>query len=126
MLNDKTPLARVTRHSRSLNIKEWLKNQKELTSGFILIVIETDQIMIHSVADGGWLGSIDWGDAIVIFTEAQNVGRPYKFRGLGSAFIFLDAFLLHHFLKTPENPREIVPLVALAGGGMLRPHKEAI
>ncbi len=106
MLSYKTPPSRVTQQSRSVQIREWLARQKELASCFILIVIETDRLMIHTAAEGDWLASIDWSGNTITVTEAQNVGSPYKFRGFKSAFTFLDAFLLHQFTKVSETREE--------------------
>ncbi len=100
MLNYKIPPAQVTRHSRSMQVKEWLTSQKELASRYILVVIEADRIMIHATADGEWLANLDWSGKAITVTDAQNVGLPYNFRGFKSAFTFLDAFLLHQFIKT--------------------------
>lgn len=77
-----------------------------------MIVIETDRLMVHSVAGGEWLGSINWTDGIVTFIDARNVGFSYKFRGLKSAFTYLDAFLLHRFVKMPQTPVKIASLAA--------------
>lgn len=101
-----------------MQVREWLTNQKELASYFILIVIETDRLMIHTIDEGNWLASVDWSVSVITITDAQNVGSPYKFRGFKSALDFLDAFLLHKFIKISEinvKSAALAPLAALAG-----------
>ncbi len=118
MLDYKTSPLRVTRHSRSAKVREWLTKQQELEAHFVLIAIETDRLMIHAAIEGDWLASLDWSGKQIIVTEADDVGSPYEFRGFKSAFTFLDAFLLHHFIKTSEarvKSATLVPLTALAG-----------
>ncbi len=117
MPNYKTSPTQASRHSGPTQVKEWLEKQKYLASNLILIAIDNDCLIVHA-AKGEWLASLDWSGKQITVIEPENVVSPYAFRAFNSALSFLDALLLHHFIKTSETRVESVaraPLPALAG-----------
>ena len=115
MLNYKIAPTRVTQRSRFSQVREWLAKQKELSTGVILVVIESEHITIHSAAEGDCLVNVDWSGDRIVITELQDMGSPYEFRTFRAASIFLDRMLTHYGVTAAELRVKLAPLAALAG-----------
>ncbi len=118
MLHNKVSPRRVAQHSHPAQVKQWLTNQQALASHLILIVIDSNCLIIHKAAEGEWLARLDWSGERIIVLEPENITSPYEFRAFNSALSFLDALLLHHFIKTSETRVKSAaqaPSPALAG-----------
>lgn len=103
MINDKTFPARLTQYSHPAQVRQWLTKQQDLASHLILVVIDIDRLIIHEAADGKWLARLDWSEEQIVVSEPENIMLPYKFKVFNSALSFLDALLLHYFIKTSET-----------------------
>jgi len=118
MLNNKISPRRVTHYLHPAQVKQWLTKQQYLASHLILVVIDSDWLIIHESANGEWLARLDWSGEKIIVVEPENIMSPYAFRAFNSALSFLDALLLHHFIKTSETRVKSAaraPSPALAG-----------
>ena len=106
MFNRKTIPPRVSEHWSPVQVKDWLANQRYLVSYRAVTSIKNNRLAIHEMAGDEWIASLDWGGEWIVVIEPENVMSPYEFRAFNSALNFLDALLLHHFIKTTEDPRE--------------------
>lgn len=102
MLNSETSLPQVILRSRSAQVSKWLTKHQALASHLILVAIETDRLTIYAAAKGEWLAALDWSGGQIIVTEAERRGCLYDFAEFHNAFPFLDALLMHRFVKAAE------------------------
>ncbi len=103
--NQKSPPAQVS---------DWITRQQNTTSLSIIISIENDHLIIRADVDNNLLLNLDWRTRKIIVTEVKSLSFLYEFREFKSAFAFLDALLLHYFIKTSATCLKIDALAALA------------
>jgi hypothetical protein len=104
MIDYRNSSTRIIQYSHPDQVECWLVKQQENSSYLIATVIDTNRFIIHKNFTGEWLARLDWSGEKIIVVEPENVMSPYEFRTFNSAFRFLDALLLHHFIKTSETP----------------------
>ena len=118
MFNYKVFQRQVIQEPRPAQASDWVTQHQNSTSLSIKISVENDHLIILADINNNLLLNLDWAIQKLTVTEAKNLGFRYEFREFKSAFAFLDALLLHHFIKTPKTSVEsaaLAPLAALAG-----------
>jgi len=114
MIDYRNSSTRIIQYSHPDQVECWLTKQQESSSYLIAIVTDTNRIIIHEAFTGEWLARLDWSEERIFVIEQENIMSPYEFRTFNSALSFLDALLLHHFIKTSETRVKSNALAALA------------
>ena len=119
MIDYRNSSTRMIQYSHPDQVECWLVKQQENSSYLIAIVTDTNRVIIHKAFTGEWLARLDWSGEQIIVIEQENIMSPYEFRTFKSALSFLDALLLHHFIKTSETRVKTNALAALAAWPIL-------
>ncbi len=119
MIDYRNSPTRIIHYSHPSQVECWLTKQQDNSPYLVAIVTDTDKVIIHKAFTGEWLARLDWSGERIVVIEPGNIMSPYEFGTFNSALSFLDALLLHRFVKTSATHVKSNALAALAAWPIL-------